>query len=157
MIDSVSARFRSVKRNLDRHCARPARPARRGDRPGGAELCGKVFQWLSGGKWSAAWGWQELRRVAFDGLGVRWAAACDVPDLELLPQRYPGARTVEFHAALEMAVQHFGLWLVAALRRVGVPVPLERWADQLDRIGVLLDAFGSDRGGMLVSVACRAQ
>jgi hypothetical protein len=32
---------------------------------------GRSFQWLSGGKWSAAWGWQELRRIAFDGLGVR--------------------------------------------------------------------------------------
>ncbi len=154
VIDSVSARFRAV-RGIWIAIA-PGQRAPRGAATVRAVLsyAGRSFQWLSGGKWSAAWGWQELRRIAFDGLGVRWAAACDVPDLELLPQRYAGARTVEFHAALEVAVQHFGLWLVAALRRGGIPVPLERWSDRLDRASAFLDALGSDRGGMLVSIAC---
>src|SRR5262249_52280907 len=103
--------------------------------------------------WSSAWGWQELMRIGFAGAGVRWAAACDVPDLALLPARYPDARTVEFRAALELGIQHLGLWLAAALRRAGITVPLERWAGALDRVASSLDRFGSDRGGMLVSVA----
>jgi hypothetical protein len=115
---------------------------------------GRSFQWLSGGRWSPAWGWQELRRIGFAGLGVRWAAACDVPDLELLPLRYSAARTVEFHAALELGIQHFGLWLLAALRRAGIAVPLERWVDKLERAASFLEVFGSDRGGMLVAIAC---
>jgi len=114
---------------------------------------GRSFRWLNDGAWRDAWGWQELRRLRFAGLGTRWAAACNIPDLELLPVRYSGVKTVEFRAALEIAVQHFGLWLVAALRRAGLPLPIERWAAPLNRLASLLDVFGSERGGMLVSLA----
>jgi hypothetical protein len=114
---------------------------------------GRPFKWLSSGAWLDAWGWQELRRMRFAGLGRRWAAACDVPDLELFPIRYPHVRTVEFRAALELGVQHFALWLAAALRRAGVPLPLERWSKSLERLASLMDVFGGQRGGMLVSVA----
>ncbi|HLQ01603.1 MAG TPA: saccharopine dehydrogenase NADP-binding domain-containing protein [Burkholderiales bacterium] len=116
---------------------------------------GRPFKWLSGGAWRDAWGWQELRRLRFDGLGVRWAAACDVPDLELFPRLYPGVRTVEFRAALEIGAQHFALWLAAMLRRQGVPLPIERWAKPLDRIASWMNVFGGDRGGMLVSLVGR--
>lgn len=113
---------------------------------------GKPFKWLSKGGWVDAWGWQELRRLKFAGLGTRWAAACDVPDLTLLPQRYPGVKTVQFRAALELRVQHFALWLVATLRRIGVPFAIERWAHPLNRFASVLDVFGTDRGGMLISL-----
>ena len=113
---------------------------------------GRPFQWLSGGAWREAWGWQELTRLRFAQMGTRWAAACDVPDLELVPLRYPGLRTVEFRAALELPVQHFFLWLAAGLRRAGVPLPIERWAAPLDRVASLLDGFGGRHGGMLVSL-----
>jgi hypothetical protein len=88
-------------------------------------------------------------RFAF---GTRYAAACDVPDLALFPARYPGVRTVTFRAALEVAVQHWALWCIAGLRRIGLPLPVERCARSLDRVGTWLDRFGSDCGGMSVSV-----
>jgi hypothetical protein len=113
---------------------------------------GKSFKVLRGGAWMDAWGWQDLRRVRIEGVGTRWAAACDVPDLELLPARYPGVKTVEFRAALEFGVQHFALWTAAGLRRAGLPLPIERWAAPLDKVASWLDGFGSERGGMLVSV-----
>jgi NAD(P)-dependent dehydrogenase (short-subunit alcohol dehydrogenase family) len=113
---------------------------------------GRPFSVLRGGAWSEAWGWQGLHRVRIPGVGARWAAACDVPDLELLPVRYPGLRTVEFHAALELGIQHLALWTAAGLRRMGLPLPLERWAAPLERVAAWLDAFGSARGGMLVSI-----
>jgi hypothetical protein len=113
---------------------------------------GKSFKVLRGGAWMDAWGWQELRRVRIEGVGTRWAAACDVPDLELLPARYPGVKTVEFRAALEFGVQHFALWTAAGLRRAGLPLAIERWAAPLDKVASWLDVFGSERGGMLVSV-----
>jgi hypothetical protein len=95
-------------------------------------------------------GWDELKRVPLD-CGTRWAAACDVPDLELLPQRYPSARTVEFRAALEVGIQHFVLWFLAALRQRGVSIPVDRWAVGLDRVATTLDRFGGEYGGMLVA------
>jgi len=111
---------------------------------------GRPFKWLSGGAWRDAWGWQELERLRFAKMGRRWAAACDVPDLELFPARYPGVRTVEFRAALELSVEHFALWAAAALRRAGIPLPLERWAGPLERLASLLDGFGGPYGGMML-------
>ncbi len=113
---------------------------------------GKRFKWLQDGEWRDAYGWQEMNRMRFAGLGTRWAAACDIPDLALFPQRYPGVRTVEFRAALDLSVQHFALWMVAALRKAGVPLAIERAAGALNRVASLLNAFGTDRGGMLISL-----
>ena len=98
---------------------------------------------------------EEEYRLRFAQMGTRWAAACDVPDLELVPLRHPGVRTVEFRAALELSIQHFFLWLAAGLRRMGLPVPIERWAKPLARIASWMDAFGGDLAGMLVNVTGR--
>jgi NAD(P)-dependent dehydrogenase (short-subunit alcohol dehydrogenase family) len=113
---------------------------------------GRPFKWVSGGAWRDAWGWQELKRLRFYGLGPRWAAACDVPDLELFPRIYPGVRTVEFRAALELGVQQSALWLAAFMRRHGVQVPLERWAKPLGWVASCMNSFGGQLSGMLVSV-----
>jgi uncharacterized protein YbjT (DUF2867 family) len=116
---------------------------------------GRPFKWVSGGKWRDAWGWQELKRLRFYGLGARWAAACDVPDLELLPRLYPDARTVEFRAALELGVQQSALWLAASLRRHGVQLPLERWTGTLGWVASRMNGLGGTLAGMLVSVLGR--
>ena len=152
VIDSVSKRIRQI--DEIRIVIAPPQRAPRGTATvaGVFSYAGRPFKWLSGGEWRDAYGWQELDRVGIAGLGRRWAAACDVPDLALLPARYPGVTTVEFRAALEPGIQHFGLWFAAALRRRGVDLPLERWVLGLNRIATALNRFGSERGGMLVSV-----
>src|SRR5205814_349501 len=63
----------------------PGQRAPRGEATVAAVLgyAGRRFKWRSGGAWRDAWGWQELKRLRFYGLGGRWAAACYVPDLEL--------------------------------------------------------------------------
>lgn len=118
---------------------------------------GRPFRWLEDGVWKRAYGWQELQRLWFADLGKRWAAACDVPDLELLPARYIGVRTVQFRAALEFGTEHFLLAAVAGLRRFGLPLSLERWAESADQLASCFDHFGGERGGMLVSLAGRRQ
>jgi hypothetical protein len=85
--------------------------------------------------------------------GTRWAAACDVPDLALFPDRYAGVRTVTFRAALEVSLQHYALWCIAGLRRIGVPLPVERWAQAFTRAASWLGRFGTDCGGMCVSLS----
>jgi uncharacterized protein YbjT (DUF2867 family) len=114
---------------------------------------GRPFKWVSHGAWRDAWGWQELKRLRFYGLGSRWAAACDVPDLELLPRLYPEAHTVEFRAALELGTQQGALWLAAFMRRSGVRLPLERWSGVLDWVASGMNALGGHLAGMLVSVS----
>ncbi len=113
---------------------------------------GQPFKWLQDSQWVDVWGWQALREIHFPGLGPRWAAACDVPDLALLPKRHPAVKSVAFRAALELRIQHLALWLFAALRRSGVRVPIEYWAGPLNRMAAMMDGFGSDRGGMLVEL-----
>ncbi|MGY4494059.1 saccharopine dehydrogenase family protein [Pseudomonas sp. TE3610] len=117
---------------------------------------GQGFKRWQAGRWATVYGWQDLRRFTFAELGQRWGAACDVPDLALFPARYPGVREVSFHAALELRIQHLGLWLVAGLRRLGLPLPIARNAGRLNRLAnVLLDRFGSDLGGMRVRLKGR--
>jgi saccharopine dehydrogenase-like NADP-dependent oxidoreductase len=112
---------------------------------------GKAFPWWQGGAWRLAHGWQELKAETFS-FGRRLSAACDVPDLVLLPDRYPRVQTVTFRAALEVSVQHIALWTLAAVRRIGIPVPIARFAQDLNRVGNWLDRFGSGTGGMKVRV-----
>lgn len=136
-------------------CIAPAQRAPRGAATLRAvfSYLGEPFPWLVDGRWITAHGWLELQRVAIGDLQPRWAAACDVPDLALLPTRYPQLRTVQFRAALELGLQHFFLAALALLRRFGVPLPIERWLPVLDRTATWLNRFGSERGGMLVRVA----
>jgi hypothetical protein len=135
----------------------PAQRSTRGDATVAAVLSyvGLPFKWLDHGAWRDAWGWKELKRLRFHGLGPRWAAACDVPDLELFPKRYAGVGTVQFRASLELGPQQFALWLAATLRRRGVSLPIERWAGVLGRVASAMNAFGGDRGAMLVSLVGR--
>jgi NAD(P)-dependent dehydrogenase (short-subunit alcohol dehydrogenase family) len=112
---------------------------------------GEGFPWWKEGCWHVAHGWQELTSETFS-FGRRLAAACDVPDLVLLPAKYPGVETVTFRAALEVGVQHLTLWLLAAVRRMGVQVPIARWASGLNRLGNRFNQFGSGTGGMKVRV-----
>ncbi len=152
VIDNVARRLAQV--NEIRTVIAPGQRGPRGAATlaGVVSYAGKPFKWLAEGAWVDAYGWQELQRVHIEGLRARWAAACDVPDLALLPVRYPGVATVQFRAALELGIQHLGLWCAAALRRRDVTVPLERWVLALSRLATALNWFGSERGGMLVSI-----
>jgi hypothetical protein len=126
--------------------------------PRGKATLEAVFSYLGSpfpvwreGEWRQSWGWMDLRRVTLD-IGQRLAAACDVPDLALFPARFPGVQTVQFHAALEFGVQHVVLWSLAAMRRIGLPFPVQRWAIDLNRLAGLFDAGAGYYGGMRVSV-----
>jgi hypothetical protein len=137
-------------------CIAPGQRAPRGTATLGAVLSylGRPVQVWEQGAWRRRTGWMDLRRVPL-GFATRWAALCDVPDLALLPQRYPQLRSARFHAALEFGIEHFALWLLAALRRAGLPLPVARWAVALNGVAGWLDALGGQWGGMRVSVLGR--
>jgi hypothetical protein len=112
---------------------------------------GQSFQRWQNGKWHNVYGWQDLKRQQFS-FGSRLSAACDVPDLQLFPTRYAGVQSVTFRAALEVSLQHYGLWTLGACRRMGLPIPVSRWGASLNRMGTWLNWLGSDTGGMTVRV-----
>jgi Saccharopine dehydrogenase NADP binding domain len=114
---------------------------------------GKQFGVWRGGAWRPAYGWQRLRRHRYPpAVGPRWLADCDVPDLELFPERYPGVHTVEFGAGLELAFLHFGLWLLSWPSRWRWTRGLNAHADRLRRGSDWFSSYGSDTGAMHVAM-----
>ncbi len=95
------------------------------------------------------YGWQDLRRIDVPGMGRRWLANCDIPDLDLLPEAY-GLRDIRFGAGLELGFMHIGLWALSWLVRAGLPLNLPALAQPLLSISNVFDRFGSDIGGMHV-------
>lgn len=157
VVDTLQDRFAALE-EIQSSIA-PAQQAPRGTATLEAvfSYVGRPFLWLEHGAARTAFGWQELRRFHFAEFGTRWAAACDVPDLELFPIRYPGVKTVQFRAALEFGIEHFVLAAVGGLRRLGVPIPIERWAGPLDRLVTRFDRLGGQCGGMLVQLTGRGK
>ena len=101
---------------------------------------------------ATGYGWQGLRRVAMPGLGARWVGLVDVPDLDLFPRRYPGLRSVEVYAALEVSAFHLALWGLSWLVRAGLvrsPTALARPLLAAKRASRFL---GSETGGMTVTL-----
>jgi hypothetical protein len=151
VVDSLKEPFKSMSA-IDIAIA-PGQHGPRGAATVAAVLgyAGRPFRWWQSGEWRTAYGWQELKHIQFS-FSSRLAAACDVPDLELLPARFPGVETVTFRAALEVSLQHIGLWTIAAWRRMGLPLPVAKCGSGLDRVGTWLNRFGSDTGGMTVRI-----
>jgi hypothetical protein len=71
-------------------------------------------------------GWTGLRRRDIAGLGRRWIVDADVPDLDLLPARYPQLRELRFGAGSESKVLVGMTWLWARGRALGLVPPLRR-------------------------------
>lgn len=108
-----------------------------------------VRVWLNG-CWTARPGWGTTVRRDMPGLGSRWLSLCETPDLDLLPARYPSARTVLFRAGLELSILHLGLWTLTLLVRLGLIRSLRPFASPLQTVASWLEPFGTDRGGMSV-------
>lgn len=113
--------------------------------------CGKPLRQLRAGHWQSVYGWQDLSTHDFpQPLGRRWLAQCDVPDLELFPQRYPSVRDVRFSAGLGLRFTHFGTWALSWLVRMGLLRNAGRLSAGLHRLAVALEPFGDGRSGMFV-------
>ena len=97
-------------------------------------------------------GWQNLRRFRYPQLGSRFGAACDVPDLALLPDYIDGVGTVTFHAALEASWEQLALWSMGWLTRAHVVRDWGRFVPTFRKISQRLLSLGSGTGGMQIKV-----
>ena len=114
---------------------------------------GKPIRSWRDGAWVDAHGWLDLRRYRFpQPLGKRWLGSCDIPDLELFPQRYSSVRTVSFQAGFASDVGHLVVWGLAALVRTGVLRDMRTFARPLNRLSRWMEPVVSDKGGMFVSL-----
>ncbi len=114
--------------------------------------CGQPFECWIDGRWQRAIGWADPQPVTFARIAPRLASPCDVPDHDLLVQRYPGVSTVRFRAALELPLLSRCLAGMAWLRRHGLPLPMAKLAGAFAHAGRWFDRFGTDLGGMRVTL-----
>lgn len=116
--------------------------------------CGKPFTRLEQGFWKGVIGWQQLHRRHYpEPIGPRWLGNCDVPDLAVFPQRYPGVRTVTFHAGLGVPLAHLATWLFSWLVRGGIVHNMAGWAKPLHWISRRLEAIGPQDSAMHVELS----
>ncbi|MCP4695388.1 MAG: saccharopine dehydrogenase [Gammaproteobacteria bacterium] len=114
---------------------------------------GKPFLRRENGSWKKVFGWQDIHRHQFpEPAGRRWVANCDIPDLELFPARYPGVEKTVFHAGLELASLHLGLWLLSWPARFGLIGNWARYSKIITGMSRWVEHFGTDIGAMFVTL-----
>lgn len=140
-----------------RICISPGNKAPRGESTIAAVLsyCGKPIKSFIDGKWQTLYGWQDLHFHDFPKLGKRLLGACEVPDLDILPEKYPAVKTVIFHAALETILSQLAFWLMAVLSRSGLVDNPSKYAGAITKLGELVDFMGTPDGGMFIKLIGR--
>lgn len=114
---------------------------------------GKPFRRWQRGGWTTVHGWQDLRLRRFPGpIGWRWLGNCDVPDLELFPRRYAGAKTVVFRAGLGHASSTLATWALSWLVRAGLLDSLAPLAAGLHRLATVMARWGTAWSAMHVQL-----
>jgi hypothetical protein len=115
---------------------------------------GRPLRLWRGGAWSETQVWGAIKRFTLQAEGAaplagRMASVIGAPDLVLFPERY-GARSVLFHAGLELRFMHLGLWALALAVRCSLVRSIAPLARPLKRVADRFEHLGSDRGGMVV-------
>jgi len=113
---------------------------------------GKAFKTLIDGKPTDIYGWLDLRTRNFYGLGDRLLGNCDVPDLELFPQRYPQLQNLRFQAGLQLKLVHLTLFALSWLVRLKLLHSLQPLAPAMLKISYYFDAFGGDQSGFYMDL-----
>lgn len=108
---------------------------------------GKPFATIRNGQPHNVYGWQDTHSERYPELGRRWFGNCDIPDLALFPSRYPQLKSLRFAAGHELAILHFGTWLLGWAVRLGLIRSLAAHAEMLLRIAFLFDWMGTSRSG----------
>jgi hypothetical protein len=108
---------------------------------------GRPFTRLRRGRMERVHGWQDSHAVRYPELGYRLFGNCDIPDLDLFPDRYSELRDVRFAAGHELKILHLGTWALGWLVRLGLLPPLDRFAEPLLKLTFAFDRFGSSRSG----------
>jgi saccharopine dehydrogenase-like NADP-dependent oxidoreductase len=115
--------------------------------------CGQPFRVLENGQWITVHGWLDTVEHNFPkSVGPRPLGRCDVPDLELLPQRYPSLKTASFHAGFASNTAHRVVERLAMFVRDGKLKSALPFARVLNTIARWIQPIVSDRGAMFVTM-----
>jgi saccharopine dehydrogenase-like NADP-dependent oxidoreductase len=133
----------------------PGNKAERGEATvrGILSYTGHPFKVLIDGQWVDRFGWMSARQLDFGKvLGKRWLANIDIPDLELLPIRYPSVKTVTFQAGLELTFLHFAMVFMAWLAKIGLVKDWSALTKLIFNSSEILKGRGTDAGGMQINL-----
>lgn len=109
-----------------------------------------------GSEKTSRFGWQNIYLQDYPKLGKRWMANCDIPDLDLFPNKYH-IPSIQFSAGMESGLLHLGMWILSWLIRFGIPLHLEKHAHFLLNASHIFDCFGTDNGGMHMLIRGKMQ
>jgi NAD(P)-dependent dehydrogenase (short-subunit alcohol dehydrogenase family) len=117
---------------------------------------GRPVRLWRGQAWRDGFGWQEMGRIVFRLPGApplrRRVAICDVPDLALLPELFPGKPAIRFRAGTELEAENVGLWLLSWPVRWRWLASLRPLTGLLVRVQRALGRIGGARSAMRVVV-----
>ena len=118
--------------------------------------CGKPFTRKVEGEWETTYGWLDMKRHRFpQPVGPRLLGSCNVPDLSLIPSRYPSVQTATFHAGFASDLGHLVVWSLSGLVRLGLLRSVVPFASILNRVSLWIEPMVSDKGGMFVAMEGR--
>jgi len=152
VVDALGVQFASIE-SIDHGISSGARPPGKATMKGVLAYAGQPFKQWRDGQWRQVRGWQDLTHRSYPTpINGRWIANCDVPDLDLFPERYRPVQTVQFRAGVSPAWGMMGLWLASWLVRIGILGSLQNWVPALHRTASALASYGSKRSAMHVTV-----
>jgi hypothetical protein len=101
-------------------------------------------------------GWSDTKHYRYPlPVGIRNLSLIDVPDMTLIPPRYPALRQLSIRAGHEVPLVHHALRLLGVLVRIGLIRDLASHAPTMRRLAAWVDRFGSDNGAMHVQLRGR--
>lgn len=115
---------------------------------------GQPFTRLENGTWKTVYGWQKIHQHYYgDNLGLRWQVNGDVPDLILLPEKYPSLKTVKFYAGLELPSLHWALWSMSWLTKWRLVKNWSAYTKSICKISDWFDKYDSPMTGMYIHLS----
>jgi hypothetical protein len=152
VVDMLGREFSQIE-SIEHGITSGAKPPGLAAMEGVLGYVGKPIKQWRGGQWRTAYGWQDLVRRRYPyPIGARWLGNCDVPDLELFPQRYAPVQKVTFRAGVATAASMLTTWGASWLVRAGLMTSLVRYVPRLHRIALAVERFGSKCSGMHVTL-----
>jgi hypothetical protein len=104
------------------------------------------------GQWQVDRGWSGMRWARVEGLEPRRAALADVPDLDLLVERFQPRIRAQFDAGMELGLLHWLIDMSGLCVRLRLVKSAKAFAGIGTWIAMRLDRLGSSEGGMVVEV-----
>ncbi|HEY7640363.1 MAG TPA: saccharopine dehydrogenase NADP-binding domain-containing protein [Steroidobacteraceae bacterium] len=152
VVDRLRSRFSKIE-CIEHGITSGAKPPGLAAMEGVFGYVGKPMAQWRDSVWRTVYGWQDLTRRSYpQPVGARWLGNCDVPDLELFPQRYAPVGTVVFRAGVALSVSMFATWAASWLVRAGLMKSLAPLATRLRRAALAIERFGSTCSAMHVTV-----